>query len=118
MSEGGLFAGGVRVRQGLQLCYFTALVPTNMPLLTPRVEARQPRKLLYTLKCRLLYTSLLADCQVKVVRRPLDDTAWSNQIFEVDARSFRREVHMDPKSQNKVRIPCGGTDYIFHVGSM
>ena len=129
MFEGGLFAGGVRVRQGLQLCYFTALVPANMPLLTPRVEAGQPRKLLKTLKwrtmqmsmsanlffftCRLLHTSFQADCQVKVVRRHLDDTAWSNHIFEVNARSFRREVHIDPKLQNKVRIPYGGTSLHF-----
>ena len=46
ISEGGLIAGGVRVRQGRQPNYFTALELMNIPMLTPRVEAGQPRTLL------------------------------------------------------------------------
>ena len=101
--EGGLTAGGSGVRTGRQTCFFTAVDPMEISVLTPRYELNGPRKIAYTLKwgrmhnaifwsdLRLaqnsgldswqtinnaitLYESMPANCLVKVVKRNVDDT--------------------------------------------
>ena len=49
LSEGGLIAGGIGVRQGRQTCFFTAVDPMNVSMLTPRDEPNESRKIPYKL---------------------------------------------------------------------
>ena len=45
ISEEGLVAGGIGVRQGRQICFFTAVDYMNVSLLTLRHEPSEPRKI-------------------------------------------------------------------------
>ena len=44
-SEGGPAAGGIRFRQGRQICFFTAVDHMNVSLLTLRYEPNEPREI-------------------------------------------------------------------------
>ena len=49
MSEGCLIAGGITVRPGRPTCFFTAVDPMNISLLSPRGEPNEPRTIPFEL---------------------------------------------------------------------
>ena len=55
ISEGCLVVGGIGVRQERQTCFFTAVYPINIPLVTPLFTGNEPRMIPYRLKWRRMH---------------------------------------------------------------